>query len=99
VATPEHPTGRLHEVELTAVVPTQASIGRRVKLGLTDRRLGVLGMILGVGLGAAALGLAVDGWRGALVAGVGSVIALAAVLRTGRLGQQAMRLARWLAPE
>jgi hypothetical protein len=56
-------------------------------------------MILGVGLGAAALGLAVDGWRGALVAGVGSVIALAAVLRTGRLGQQAMRLARWLAPE
>jgi hypothetical protein len=81
------------------VVAIDASTEGRVVWGVTERRLGVLGLVLAVGLAAVPLGLSVGGWRGALVAGIGSVVAVALVLRTGRLRHEAMRFARWVAPE
>jgi hypothetical protein len=76
-----------------------AELEHRLELGLSELRLAVLGIVLGVGLSAAAIGLAAAGWVGGLVAGIGSVVAVAFVLRTRGLRRQAMRLARWLAPE
>ena len=101
MATPKPSTGRVHEVTLTAAVETNAAIevGRRLELGLSELRLAVLGIVLGVGLSAAALGLAAGGSVGGVVAGIGSVAAVAVVLRKRGLRRQAMRLARWLAPE
>jgi hypothetical protein len=97
----EPSSGRVHEVELTAVVETSAAIEleHRVELGLSELRLAVLGIVVGVGLSAAALGLAAGGWAWGLVAGTGSVVAVGVVLRTRRLRRPAMRLARWLALE
>jgi hypothetical protein len=47
---------------------------------LTELRLALLGIILSVGIGAADIGLQVGGWVAGLVAGVGSVLVLGAVL-------------------
>ena len=73
---------------------------RRVVLGLSERRLTVLGLVLTVGLGTAVPpGFAVDGWRGAFVGGIVGFALVAFVLRSKRLSHQAARFARWVAPE
>jgi hypothetical protein len=68
----DQPRGRVYEREGTLVVGTNVSTETRVVRGVNERRLGVLGLVLGVGLSALAIGLAVDGWRGAIVAAVGA---------------------------
>jgi hypothetical protein len=74
LADPRHPPGPMYEEELTATVKAGE------ERWLTELRLALFGIILSVGIGAADIGLQVGGWAGGLVAGVGSVIVLVAVL-------------------
>jgi len=72
MADPSQPLG--YEDELTATVKTGA------ERWLTELRLALFGIIISVGIGAADIGLQAGGWVGGLVAGVGSVVVLTAVL-------------------
>jgi hypothetical protein len=74
MADPRNPPSRAYEEELTATVKSGA--GR----WLTELRLAIFGIIISVGIGAADIGLQVGAWVGGLVAGVGSVVVLVAVL-------------------
>ena len=70
---PEQPAGRAYEQELAATVTGS-------ERWLTELRLAVIGIIISVGLGAADIGLSAGGWQAALIAGVGSVAILVAIL-------------------
>jgi hypothetical protein len=72
----------MYEQELTATIKTGA------ERWLTELRLALVGIILSVGIGAADIGLSVGGWVGGLVAGVGSVVVLSAVLWRTRPTEQ-----------
>jgi hypothetical protein len=74
VADPRHPPGRFDEEELTAAVKTGT------ERWLTELRLAIFGIVISVGIGAADIGLQAGGWVGGLVAGVGSVAILLAIL-------------------
>ena len=76
MADPRHPLGR--EDDLTATVATSA------ERWLTELKLAIFGIIISVGIGAADIGLQAGGWVGGLVAGVGSVAILLAILWAAR---------------
>ena len=69
----ERPVGA-YERELAA------TIGAGTERWLTELRLALFGIIAGVGIGAADIGLSAGGWVGGLVAGIGSVVILVAIL-------------------
>lgn len=77
MADPRH-ASRTQEEKLTATVTSGA------ERWLIELRLAIFGIIISVGIGAADIGLQVGGWVGGLAAGVGSVVALMAILRAAR---------------
>jgi hypothetical protein len=72
----------MYEQELTTTIKTAS------ERWLAELRLALLGIILSVGIGAADIGLSVGGWVWGLVAGVGSVLVLGAVLWRTRPREQ-----------
>ena len=66
----KHPSAAVYEQELAETV------GTGTERWLTELRLAVIGIIIGVGIGAADIGLSAGGWVAALAAGVGSVLVL-----------------------
>jgi hypothetical protein len=87
VTPPDQPSGPQYVTITPAEETDQAMpLDYRLELGLSEIRLAVLGIVLGVGLSAAAIGLAAGGWVGGLVAGIWSVVAVVVVRGRGGFG-------------
>ena len=82
-----------HEQTLTASVGVRASGEVSVTRGLNDIRLAVLGILVTVGLAAAAIP---DVWSTQLAAGLGSFAFACALVHSRRARHQLMSFAHWL---
>ena len=84
-----------HEKELTATVKATASVagGVTVVRGLNDFRLAVLGILVTVGLAAAAIP---DAWSTQLAAGLGSFAFACLLVRWRRSRHYLMSFVYWL---
>lgn len=89
----EPPEGRHHDLNLADGITVTDAISLRVDRGLNDIRLAVLGILIGVALGAASLA---DCWWTRLAAGLGTFVFACVVIGRSWTRDKLMRFMHWL---